>query len=115
MSAAPASAEPPDRYTYDPGTPVPSRGGNFCCSGTADAQGGSFDQREVETRQDVLVYTTPPLEAGIEVTGPIEAMLYVSSSARDTDFIVKLVDVYPDGTAYNLQEGNPAGPLQGGL
>ena len=105
LSNAMPGDEPPDRFTYDPGTPVPSRGGNFCCSGTPDAQGGSFDQREVETRQDVLVYTTLPLDEGVEVTGPIEATLYVSSSARDTDFIVKLVDVYPDGTAYNVQEG----------
>ena len=64
---------------------------------------GAVDQGRVEARQDVLVYTTPPLETGIELTGPITAILYVSSSARDTDFTVKLVDVYPDGTAYNIQ------------
>jgi len=56
-------------------------------------------------RHDVLVYTTPPLKNGLEVTGPLELVLYVSSSARDTDFTGKLVDVYPDGTAYNIQEG----------
>ena len=56
-------------------------------------------------RQDVLVYTSPRLQSGVEVTGPIEARLYVSSSAKDTDFTVKLVDVYPDGKAYNVQEG----------
>ena len=56
-------------------------------------------------RHDVLVYTTPPLESGLEVTGPLELVLYVSSSARDTDFTGKLVDVYPNGTAYNIQEG----------
>jgi putative CocE/NonD family hydrolase len=56
-------------------------------------------------RNDVLVYSTPPLEKGIEVTGPLEVVLYVSSDVRDTDFTAKLIDVYPDGTAYNVQEG----------
>ena len=94
-----------DEFSYDPATPVPSKGGPLCCTGTAEAPPGSFDQSDVETRHDVLVYSTPPLERGIEVTGPIEAKLYVSSSAKDTDFTVKLIDVYPDGTAYNVQEG----------
>jgi hypothetical protein len=97
--------EPPDHYTYDPATPVPSVGGPVCCTGTPDAPAGAFDQSEVETRHDVLVFATPPLKEGIEVTGPIELVLYVSSSARDTDFTGKLVDVHPDGTAYNIQEG----------
>jgi putative CocE/NonD family hydrolase len=66
---------------------------------------GAVDQSEVEMRQDVLVYTTPVLQEGLEVTGPIEAVLYVSSSAKDTDFTAKLVDVYPDGKAFNLHEG----------
>jgi putative CocE/NonD family hydrolase len=77
----------------------------MCCTGTADASEGSFDQAAVEARQDVLVYTTPVLKDGIEVTGPLEAVLSVSSSAVDTDFAAKLVDVYPDGKAYNVQEG----------
>jgi len=94
-----------DKYVYDPGAPVPSRGGPVCCTGTPDAPEGSFDQRSVEARNDVLVYTTPPLQQGVEITGPIQAVLFVSSSARDTDFTAKLVDVYPDGTAYNVQEG----------
>jgi uncharacterized protein len=97
--------EPPDNYVYDPGSPVQSRGGPVCCTGTSDAPEGAFDQAEVEARNDVLVYSTPLLEKGIEVTGPIEAILYVSSSCVDTDFTVKLVDVYPDGKAYNVQEG----------
>ena len=59
------------------------------------------------SRDDVLVYTTDPITEGLEVTGPIKAILYVSSSAKDTDFTAKLVDVYPDGTAYNVQEGIP--------
>ncbi len=97
--------EPSDHFVYDPKTPVPSLGGPICCTGTPEALPGSYDQSEVEMRNDVLVYTTPVLKHGIEVTGPIQAILYVSSSARDTDFTAKLVDVYPDGTAYNIQEG----------
>jgi putative CocE/NonD family hydrolase len=97
--------EPSDRFRYDPGNPVPSRGGPVCCTGTPDAPEGSFDQTEVEARNDVLVFSTSVLDKGIEVTGPIEAVLYVSSTARDTDFTVKLVDVYPDGKAFNVQEG----------
>jgi uncharacterized protein len=65
---------------------------------------GSFDQRKMETRPDILVYSTEPLKEGIEVSGPIELTLYVSSDAKDTDFTVKLIDVYPDGRAYNLDE-----------
>jgi hypothetical protein len=91
--------EPPDHYIYDPGSPVPSLGYNTP-GGKAD-----HDQRAIEARHDVLVYSTPPLERGMEVTGPIEVVLYVSSSARDTDFTAKLVDVYPDGRAFNLREG----------
>ena len=105
LSAEPPEHESLDNYVYDPATPVPSLGGPVCCTGTPDAAAGAFDQREVEMRHDVLVYSTPPLEEGVEVTGPIEAVLYVSSSAKDTDFTAKLVDVYPDGTAYNVQEG----------
>ncbi len=104
LSVAPPGQEPPDSYTYDPGKPVPSRGGPICCTGDPHAD-GSYDQSEIETRSDVLVYTTPVLKEGVEVTGPIQAVLYASSSAKDTDFTAKLVDVYPDGTAYNVQEG----------
>lgn len=75
------------------------------CTGTPDAPEGSFDQSDVEARHDVLVYSTPPLERGVEVTGPLKAILYVSSDARDTDFTAKLVDVHPAGSAYNVQEG----------
>jgi putative CocE/NonD family hydrolase len=96
--------EPADGYTYDPGKPVPSRGGPICCTGDPHAD-GSYDQSEIEARPDVLVYSTPVLKEGIEVTGPLKAVLYVSSSAKDTDFTAKLVDVYPDGKAYNVQEG----------
>jgi putative CocE/NonD family hydrolase len=65
---------------------------------------GAYDQRQLETRDDILVYSTDPLKEGVEVTGSVEITLYVSSDARDTDFTVKLIDVYPDGTAYNLDE-----------
>jgi putative CocE/NonD family hydrolase len=97
------SADHPDAFTYDPMHPVPSYGGNVCCTGNA-VQGGAFDQREMEQRPDILVYTSEPLRAGMEVSGPIEVTLHVASDAKDTDFTVKLIDVYPDGRAYNLDE-----------
>lgn len=99
----PGREDKPDAFTYDPANPVPSLGGNVCCTGNA-IEGGAFDQRENEARQDVLVYTTGPLAEGVEVSGFIETTLYVSSDARDTDFTLKLIDVYPDGRAYNLDE-----------
>jgi len=97
--------QPFGKYTYDPATPVASVGGPICCTGDPRQPAGAFDQRAVEMRRDVLVYTTEPLGEGVEVTGPIEVTLYVSSSAPDTDFVAKLVDVYPDGRAFNVQEG----------
>ena len=93
----------PDKFEYDPMNPVPSYGGNVCCTGNA-ITAGSFDQRKSESRPDILVYSTEPLREGLEVSGPIEVTLYVSSDAKDTDFTVKLIDVYPDGRAYNLDE-----------
>jgi predicted acyl esterase len=96
-------ADSPDRFEYDPMNPVPSVGGNVCCTGNA-ITAGSFDQRQNEARPDILVYSTEPLKEGVEVSGPIEVTLYVSSDAKDTDFTVKLLDVYPDGRAYNLDE-----------
>ena len=95
--------EKSDAFAYDPAFPVPSYGGNVCCTGTA-VQGGAFDQHQMETRQDILVYTTEPFANGVELTGSIESTLYVASDAKDTDFTVKLIDVYPDGKAYNLDE-----------
>jgi putative CocE/NonD family hydrolase len=97
------SENTPDSFNYDPMNPVNSYGGNVCCTGNA-VNGGAYDQQAMETRQDILVYTTEPLEAGIEVTGFIESKLYISSDAKDTDFTIKLIDVYPDGRAYNLDE-----------
>ena len=103
LSTTPASGQGTDGYVYDPMNPVPSYGGNVCCTGNA-VQGGAFDQRQMESRHDILVYTSEPLSAGVEVSGFIESTLYVSSDAKDTDFTIKLIDVYPDGTAYNLDE-----------
>jgi hypothetical protein len=96
-------ADSPDAFTYDPMNPVTSYGGNVCCTGNA-VSGGAFDQRKMEARPDILVYTSEPLKEAIEASGPIEATLYVSSDAKDTDITVKLIDVYPDGAAYNLDE-----------
>ncbi len=102
--SAPSGDQPADRYAYDPGTPVPTRGGNTCCTGLPDGS-GAYDQSNNEMRADVLVYTSEPLEEGIEMSGDISAVLYVGSDAKDTDFMLKLVDVYPDGRAFNLQSG----------
>jgi putative CocE/NonD family hydrolase len=93
-----------DAYTYDPATPVPTLGGQTCCSGLPEGE-GAYDQSTNEMRHDILVYSSAPLEQGLEVTGNLEVVLYVSSSAADTDFTAKLVDVYPDGRAFNVQEG----------
>lgn len=97
------SVDMPDTFIYDPMEPVPSYGGNVCCTGNA-VQGGAFDQSEMELREDILIYTSEPLEEGIEVSGFIESTLYLSSDVKDTDVTIKLIDVYPDGTAYNLDE-----------
>ncbi len=102
VGSAPAT-DRPDRFTYDPTVPVPSLGGGVCCTGDAVIP-GSFDQRGVEARQDVLVYTSESMTEAIEISGTIEVTLYVGSDAKDTDFTVKLIDVQPDGTAYNLDE-----------
>ena len=92
-----------DTFEYDPQNPVTSYGGNVCCTGNA-IKAGSYDQRTLELREDILVYTSEPLREGVEVSGFIEATLYVSSDAKDTDFTIKLIDVYPDGRAFNLDE-----------
>ncbi len=99
------SEEPPDHFVYDPKTPVPSVGGPDGGAALGDFKSGTQDQSDVEMRSDVLVYTSPPLDKGAEVTGPVEVVLFVSSDAPDTDFTAKLVDVAPEGTAFNVQEG----------
>lgn len=100
---APAAGQP-DKYVYDPLRPVPTHGGPIL-GDFANYPAGPLDQRMVEMRDDVLVYTTPPFAADFEVTGPVSLELYVSSSVVDTDFTGKLVDVWPDGRAYNLTDG----------
>lgn len=92
-----------DRYDYDPAHPVITCGGALLM--TPEYRPGVFDQRPTEQRPDVLVYTTPVLEQDVEVTGPISVHLWASSSAPDTDFVARLVDVYPDGYAHNLTDG----------
>jgi len=99
-----SASETKDAFEYDPGNPVPTIGGPLCCRGDLLAP-GPRDQKEAELRKDVLVYTTPALQHDLEVTGPVSAELYVTSSAADTDFTAKLVDVWPDGFAQNLTEG----------
>jgi len=100
----PEADEAADRFRYDPANPVPSRGGHSCC--TAEfAPVGPYDQAKIAERADVLVYDTPVLEQPVEVTGPIEVTLYAATTAPDTDFTAKLVDVHPDGKAYNLNNG----------
>jgi len=103
--AAPPSKLPAsDAIVYDPANPVPTTGGPLCCDNN-HLPGGPFDQQAVEARPDVLVYSTGPLAEDLEVTGPVTLDLYASSSAVDTDFTAKLVDVAPDGKAFNLTEG----------
>ena len=103
LAASAPDADKSDAFTYDPTNPVLSYGGNVCCTGNA-VQAGAFDQRRMEARDDILVYTTEPFKEGTELSGPMVPTLYVSSDAKDTDFTVKILDVYPDGRAYNLDE-----------
>ena len=91
----------PDCYVYDPRNPVPTKGGGLCCDPTM-SRGGAYDQRPMEARDDVLLYTSEPLQKELEVTGPLQVKLWASSSAVDTDFTAKLVDVHPNGYAQNL-------------
>ena len=98
LSQAPPSNEPPDEYVYDPRDPVMSR---YSLQGQLEP----WDQSPLDWRRDVLVYSTPPLEQAVEVTGPITATLFAASTAPDTDFVVKLVDRRPDGFAQELCHG----------
>jgi putative CocE/NonD family hydrolase len=96
--------EPPDIFLYDPGEPVPSVGGASCCRPDI-APIGAFDQRKVESRTDVLVYTTALLQNDCDVVGPVELILYAATDVPDTDWTAKLVDVHPDGRAINVCDG----------
>ena len=104
LSTAAALTEAADSFIYNPADPVPTVGGPLCCD-AAHLAPGPRDQRQVESRPDVLVYSTPPLDQDLEVTGPVTLDLFARSSAVDTDFTAKLVDVGPDGFARNLTEG----------
>jgi putative CocE/NonD family hydrolase len=96
--------EPVDSFVYDPRNPVPTHGGGLCCSPSA-LPAGAYDQRQIEARPDVLVFTSAPLERDLEVTGAVEAHIWATSSAPDTDFTAKLVDVASCGFARNLCDG----------
>ena len=121
---APAGGSDTDTFTYDPSDPVPTLGGNNCCWSDIVPM-GAFDQRGAERRNDVLVYTTDVLTEPVEVTGPITATLYAATTARDTDWTAKLVDVHPNGYAQNILDGivraryregagGPASPIEPG-
>ena len=104
LSVEASAKEGADSFTYDPANPVPTVGGPLCCD-PVHLPAGPRDQRKVENRSDVLVYSTPALDHDTEVTGPVTLDLYAKSSAVDTDFTAKLVDVWPNGFAQNLTEG----------
>jgi len=119
LSDSAPQSEPADQFVYDPANPVPSVGGPLCCDESQFAS-GPRDQRPIERRKDVLVFTTAPFTEDFEATGSVSVELYGSSSAADTDFTAKLVDVWPNGFAQNLTEGiirarysdNPEKPAQ---
>ncbi|RMF84056.1 MAG: CocE/NonD family hydrolase [Nitrospinota bacterium] len=104
LDTTPPTLEPPDVYPYAPQTPTPSFGGRSCCD-PAITPMGPADQRVVEKAGTVLVYTGAPLESPLEVTGPIQATIWAATDVVDTDFTVKLLDVYPDGRAINIADG----------
>ncbi|MBO0777739.1 MAG: CocE/NonD family hydrolase [Ktedonobacteraceae bacterium] len=103
LSITSPQEEPSDQYHYDPNNPIITHGGALLMSPEYPA--GPRDQRQTESREDVLVYSTPPLEEDVEVTGPVTVHLWANSSAPDTDFVARLVDVHPDGYAQNLTDG----------
>jgi len=112
LDTEPPDDEKPSQYVYDPDNPVPSIGGNAnhrsvnkTLKSGAVLKEGSFDQRPVEKRDDVLVFTTPSLDEDLHIIGPVSLKLYAASDARDTDFTAVLIDVLPDGKAMNVTEG----------
>jgi putative CocE/NonD family hydrolase len=100
LSILPAADAKIDKYAYDPLNPVPTKGGAILFY-----EFGTFDQTEIEQRDDVLVYSSEPLQSELEVTGNIKVILYAASDSKDTDWTAKLLDVYPDGRAFNLCDG----------
>lgn len=104
LSLSRPKKESPDKFTYDPANPVPTIGGSLCCD-AEHYEPGPRDQRSGENRDDVLVYSTPALAEDVEVTGPVTLEVWVKSTAVDTDFTAKLVDVSPGGFAVDLTDG----------
>jgi putative CocE/NonD family hydrolase len=100
---APKAGEPPDHFDYDPAHPVPTRGGALLM--TPEFRSGPYDQRAIEERPDVLVYTGGEFSRDVEVTGPVTVTLWACSSAPSTDFVARLCDVYPDGRSIHLTDG----------
>jgi uncharacterized protein len=103
LAAAKPAGAGTDRYTYDPNNPVPTVGGNNCCGTPTVA--GPKDQRPIESRKDVLVYSSGPLDAPLAIAGPVKMKLFAATDGRDTDWMIKLVDVHPNGFAMNIAEG----------
>ena len=105
LSPTPNTPEPEDHYRYAPTDPVPSVGGHSCCAATGVGSQGPYDQRTVEQRRDILVYTSAPLAHDTDLTGPSILTLFAASTAPDTDWTAKLVVVHPHGAAINLNNG----------
>jgi putative CocE/NonD family hydrolase len=105
LATTAATRSQTDSFLYDPLDPVPSRGGPLCCTGNPLEVAGAVEQRDVETRRDVLVYTSPAFTEEMRIAGPLRAMLTFSSDAPDTDLVARLIDVHPNGDAFNIQEG----------
>jgi putative CocE/NonD family hydrolase len=101
--AEPPADEQPDTFRYDPQDPVPTIGGHLL--GVYGVPNGPFDQRPTLDRPDVLVFDGEPVQTALEITGPVTTVLHASSSATDTDFVVKLIDVAPDGYAHPISHG----------
>lgn len=104
LAPGPPRPAPPDHYTYDPANPVPSVVGHSCC-GAASGSQGPYDQQSIEQRPDVLVYNGPKFTRPTEVTGPMKVTLHAATDAPNTDWTAKVVDVHPDGSAVNLNNG----------
>ena len=99
------TGEASDSFIYDPLNPVPTIGGPVCCTYMPDDIAGALDQSTLKSRDDVLIFTSGALKSDLDLTGNAKAILFVSTTALDTDFTLKLVDQYPNGPAYNLQDG----------
>jgi uncharacterized protein len=103
LSTAAPGEEPSDQFTYDPENPVPTTGGSFL--NALEFKAGPADQSKLEERDDILVYITEPLADDMEITGPVKVTLWAATSAIDTDWTAKLIDIFPDGYRRNLQTG----------